>query len=70
MSDYMTVQNSNEIIKIYKDKFSGFIDTNFDKAIISLAYEDDNGILKVVKIYKDKDPAAFAEALDFLQSLK
>ncbi|MEH2276322.1 MAG: hypothetical protein V7K40_16405 [Nostoc sp.] len=70
MSKYITVQNGNDKIKINKDKFSGFIDTNLNQNIISLAYEDDNGIPKVVKIYKDKDPTAFAEALDFLQSLK
>ncbi|MFN6500550.1 MAG: hypothetical protein RMX65_026605 [Nostoc sp. DedQUE01] len=70
MSDYITVQNGNEIIKIHKDKFSGFIDKKFDEDIISLTYVDDNGTPKGLKIYKDKDPAAFAEALDFLQSLK
>ncbi|MEH2214405.1 hypothetical protein [Nostoc sp.] len=70
MSDYITVQNGNDIIKINKDKFSGLFSKNSNEDIISLAYEDDNGIPKVVQIYKDKDPAAFAEALDFLQSLK
>jgi tetrahydromethanopterin S-methyltransferase subunit H len=70
MSDYITVQNGNDIIKINKDKFSGLFSKNSNEDIISLAYEDDNGVPKVVQIYKDKDPAAFAEALDFLQSLK
>ncbi|MEH2127997.1 hypothetical protein [Nostoc sp.] len=70
MSEYITVQNGNEIIKIHKDKFSGLADRDFNENIISLAFEDDNSIPKVVTIYKDKDPAAFAEALDFLQSLK
>lgn len=70
MSDYITVQNGNDIIKINKDKFSGLFSKNSNEDIISLAYEDDNGAPKVVQIYKDKDPAAFAEALDFLQSLK
>ncbi|MEH1898936.1 MAG: hypothetical protein V7K94_27255 [Nostoc sp.] len=70
MSDYITVQNGNNIIKINKDKFSGLFSKNSNEDIISLTYEDDNGTPKVVQIYKDKDPAAFAEALDFLQSLK
>ena len=70
MSDYITVQNGNDIIEINKDKFSGWFSINSNEDIISLTYEDNNATPKVVQIYKDKDPAAFAEALDFLQSLK